>query len=295
MNGVEEKEGRNVSVSSVVGIETQSTSMSSSIGPNCAMTSSASLRKRESSLSETSSLLESLPDVTLVSILALLPLRDRFSAQQTCRTLREAFLHPSLWYHMKIVLFSKADSKTDAAISRQSYAKVGVTPRAYVNIIANFGRYFQDLAIVLHGYDGVISDECNTVLTALADICKPDDSDEDASGTAAAAAAAGGSSHGNRCRLHSLSLRVNSAPLSKVAWMSAEGHAKALAAIVGLVLNAYRLHSFSLQSWPLYPAVATPDILRVLETNNKLERLEELRLHWLRYSNDDPIDYCGLD
>ncbi len=206
-------------------------------------------------------------------------MRDRFNAQQVSRTLREAFLHPSLWYRMKIVLFAKVDSATDAETSRLSYAKIGVSPRTYVNIIANFGRYFQDLTIVLQGYDGAISDECNGVVTALADICKRGDEDD---GNDATDSASSGANNDNRCRLHSLSIRVNYAPLSRVKWVSAEGHARALGVIVGLVSNAYRLHSFSLQSWPRYPTVETPDILEVLETNDKLEQLKELKLFWFR-------------
>ena len=120
--------------------------------------------------------LDTLPDVTLVRILSFLPLKDRFTAARVCRTLYEAFLHPSHWYQMKVVLFAKIDTSMDRSTC-DYYVKTGVMPKNYLNIIVRFGKYFQNLTIILHDYDGMVLKECQTILKLLAAICHQEDSD----------------------------------------------------------------------------------------------------------------------
>ena len=209
--------------------------------------------------------LDSLPDVTLVSILSLLPLKDRFTAARVCRTLYEAFLHPSLWYQMKVVLFAKIDTSMDPNL-REYYVKIGVMPRNYLDIVTRFGEYFQNLTIILHDYDGMVSKECQKILKSLAAICRREDSDTP------------------QCRLQSLHIHVNysASAANHPAAVTAHGHALALGDLIQLVSDAYCLHSFSLHSWPRSNNVETPDILQTLVQNEKLHQLEELKLFWLR-------------
>ena len=189
-----------------------------------------------------------LPEVTWVSIMSFLPLSDRGRLARTCRALEASFCHPSLWYAVTVTLHGDTGRRNC----------VGRTAASYVPMVERFGAYFQDLTLIVHGYDMKMTPDCEAVVACL----------------------------GRCCRYERLTLDVRSLVRSRDIVGDLEPRTTDLDVLARLVADAYRLRTFELRAWPVYPRVRSVDMLAALQSNDKLRGcLERLSLYWQSADN----------
>ncbi|KAI0210594.1 hypothetical protein LSAT2_004648 [Lamellibrachia satsuma] len=172
-----------------------------------------------------------------------LSLSDRGRLARTCRALEASFRHPSLWYTVTITLHG------DTARGK----RVGRTAASYVPMVERFGAYFQDLTLVFVDYEMRMTPDCEAVIACL-----------------------------SRCsRYERLTLDVRSLVRSRDIVGDFVPRTTDLDVLSRLVTDAYRLRSFELRAWPVYPRVRSVDMLAALQSNGKLRGcLERLSLYW---------------
>ena len=191
-----------------------------------------------------------LPDVVWVQVLSYLPLEDRYHVSQCCKLLYDHFTHPSLWLSIKMILLGDLNK-----YEWENFSGV-VLPQKYVHMIEKFGKYFKDLTLIYNGYLTILPAHCAKVLTALA----------------------------KTCRLETLTLQVGGM-ITKDDFHLRKARESDMKSFCELVTQAYRLKSFNLKSWPMYPGMTTANILVDLMGNPKLKELEELKLYWQNASS----------
>ncbi len=96
---------------------------------------------------------------------------------------------------------------------------------------------------------------------------------------------------GERCRLESLTLCVGTI-VTKSILHATKPRSTDLEVISSLVSKAFRLQSFNLKSWPIYPGLRTVNILENLVKNPKLLALEKLGLF---YQNPERATWASLN
>lgn len=188
-----------------------------------------------------------LPEVTLVEILSYLTLEDRYHASCTCQNMYLAFNHPSLWRYADIRLFGSTTN---------FYNQTPFIPKKYYMMVKTFGRFFQNLSLSISGFMGSFSDEWNEIISEL----------------------------GKQCRLETLTLEIGQ--------LTSHYHLDGLppfksdmVALLSFVEHAFRLKSFNLQSWPMFPSTLSSseqNIFDALMKNDKLKDIEELSLFWCK-------------
>ncbi len=94
-----------------------------------------------------------------------------------------------------------------------------------------------------------------------------------------------------RCRLESLTLCVGTI-ITKNILYAKKPRQTDLEAIASLVSKAFRLQSFNLRSWPIYPGLQSVNILENLVGNPKLSTLESLSLY---YQNPETATWASLN
>ncbi len=94
-----------------------------------------------------------------------------------------------------------------------------------------------------------------------------------------------------RCRLESLTLAIGTVVTKNILFLRKTNNTD-LEIIASLVATAFRLQSFNLQSWPMYPGLRTVNIMKVLRDNRKLQPLERLSLY---YQNPERATWASLN
>ncbi|KAK3100507.1 hypothetical protein FSP39_021045 [Pinctada imbricata] len=200
-----------------------------------------------------------LPSVAWVKILSNLSLGDRYNASQTCHALFDTFNHPSLWHTMRFDILGNASCWTfNWWTGREDEEQENSVPEKYISMVTKFGRFFQNLTISVSGFLHSDFGRWNDILSEIA----------------------------KQCRLEKLTLAVGN--LTTRTHLDGKGpEKKNVIALVDLVRNAFRMKSFQLLSWPIYPSTMDdPDanIFQALKENPKLKDLEELSLFWCEQS-----------
>lgn len=188
-----------------------------------------------------------LPEVTLVEILSYLSLEDRYHASCTSHNMYAAFNHPSLWRNADIKLIGSTSN---------FYNESPFIPKKYYMMVKTFGRFFQNLRLSISGFLGSFSDEWNEIIFEL----------------------------GKQCRLETLTLEIGQ--------LTSHYHLDGLppfksdmVALLSFVEHAFRLKSFNLLSWPMFPSTLSSsdqNIFDAMMRNEKLKEIEELSLFWCK-------------
>lgn len=185
-----------------------------------------------------------LPTMVWVNILSRLDLKTRYKVSVTCSKLNEAFHHPTLWSRMTLHLTGN--------MTNYGWVKQAVVPARNTQLVKHFGKYFQNLTIVISGY---LDDDFGNWNDLIAEVA-------------------------NKCRLESLKLRVGTAT-SFFHYEGKRSCSQNLIPLVNFIKNAFRLKKLHIVSWPMYPRNLEnidENIFEAAMLNPKLKELEELSL-----------------
>lgn len=185
-----------------------------------------------------------LPTMVWVNILSRLDLKTRYRVSVTCPKLNEAFHHPTLW--------SRVTLNVTGNMTNYGWVKQAVVPARNTQLVKHFGKYFQNLTIVISGYLDDDFGNWNDLITEV----------------------------GNKCRLESLKLRVGTAT-SVFHYEGKRSCSRNLIPLVNFIKNAFRLKKLHIVSWPMYPRNLEnidENIFEAAMLNPKLKELEELSL-----------------
>lgn len=185
-----------------------------------------------------------LPTMIWVNTLSRLDLKTRYKVSITCSKLNEAFHHPTLWSRMTLYLIGN--------MTNYGWVKQSVVPARNMQLVKHFGKYFQNLTIVISGY---LDDDFGNWNNLIAEVA-------------------------NKCRLESLKLRVGTAT-SVSHYEGKRSCSRNLIPLVNFIKNAFRLKKLHIVSWPMYPRNLEnidENIFEAAMLNPKLKELEELSL-----------------
>lgn len=191
-----------------------------------------------------------LPDVVWVRILQYLSLSDRVQVAYTCRSLYEAFNHPTLW-STQTLLFLGNDHNFARKITPVTVA------HRYVELTRHFGQYFQNLTVKVTGHFRGLTQDLKEVLEQVTD----------------------------KCRLEALTLdigRLTSQFHTRYGFPPDSGAVEFLASFVR---NSFRMKHLHIRSWPMFEKSMIKDecnVFKAMISNNKLiNNLASLTLFWL--------------
>ena len=197
--------------------------------------------------------LDELPDVVLVGIFQNLSLKEQYYLSLVNRRFYDVFNHPSLWHTISIHLMHLFNDKWGRTSNT-------IVPEKYVQLINQFGKYFQNLTLSVGGkMINKLSQEAVDVLQQLASVC----------------------------RLQTLTLEIGQMVSYHQLYrgnfriMSNEYD---LSAIEAFVQNAFRMKHLYLKTWPIISqdviSDKRPSVFTALLNNDKLKDLESIDFFW---------------
>ena len=183
-----------------------------------------------------------LPDVIWVRTFSYLSLADQRNLATTCHALRDVFSHPSLWSNQTIYIFGQDDNWTRG---------VSFGANHYLTLAKRFGKYFQNLTIIIRGHLMQLSPEWEALFTEV----------------------------GEQCRLESLTLEVGRLTSKPFHIYGFAPERTAVKSIISFVKNAFRMRHIHVRSWPMFQQIYdTPEcnVFQAMMANPKIKDLESL-------------------
>ena len=180
-----------------------------------------------------------LPTVVWVNILDHVNLVTRYRVSVTCSKLNEAFNHPTLWRKMTLHVTGN--------VTNYGWSKQMVVPARNIQLVRHFGKYVQNLSILISGYLDDDFGDWNDLITEVA----------------------------NKCRLETLALSVGT-PTTAYHYIGNKSCRRNLIPLVNFIQKAFRLKKLHVMSWPMDNE--DENIFEAAVSNPKLKDLEELSL-----------------
>ena len=183
-----------------------------------------------------------LPDVVWVRTFSYLNLRDQNQLASTCHILRDVFRHPSLWSNQTIYIMGQDDNWTRGNCFGASH---------YLELAKRFGKYFQNLTIIITGHLQALTPEWEHLFTEV----------------------------GEQCRLESLTLEVGHLTSRPFHLYGFAPKRTAVKALISFVQNAFRMRHIHIRSWPMFQELYEKkdcNIFQAMIANPKMKELESL-------------------